>query len=150
LLQTDCSTALVAPFDTLLTIDAASPWNLKISQTQTTGYPNVNVCYKCNNGYGVGTNTHIISAQITIRQKIDCTTALGGGVNSTSSLKDYNDPTLTHYAAKPYVASPEYLALSEYTLGSTMFSNINIADCGDFTACVPLPVGCTGTYAGRA
>jgi hypothetical protein len=57
LLQTDCSTALVAPFDTLLTIDAATPWTLKISQTQASGYPNVAVCYKCNNGYGTK-NTH--------------------------------------------------------------------------------------------
>tara|TARA_B110001469_G_scaffold107116_1_gene107205 strand:+ start:124 stop:489 length:366 start_codon:yes stop_codon:yes gene_type:complete len=52
LLQTDCVTALVAPFDTKLTIDAASPWTMRISQTQVTGYPNVAVCYKCNNGYG--------------------------------------------------------------------------------------------------
>ena len=29
-----------------------------------------------------------------------------------------------------------------------MFSNTNAADCGDFTACVPLPQGCTGSYSG--
>ena len=31
-----------------------------------------------------------------------------------------------------------------------MFNNVNTADCGVFTACVVLPVGCTGTYAGKA
>jgi len=30
---TGCSNALVPPFDTLITIDAASPWAIKISQT---------------------------------------------------------------------------------------------------------------------
>jgi hypothetical protein len=30
-----------------------------------------------------------------------------------------------------------------------MFSNTNSADCGDFTQCYPMPVGCTGTYAGN-
>ena len=31
-----------------------------------------------------------------------------------------------------------------------LFNNVNTADCGVFTACVVLPVGCTGTYAGKA
>lgn len=31
--QTGCSNALVAPFDSLLSIDGSSPWALKISQT---------------------------------------------------------------------------------------------------------------------
>jgi hypothetical protein len=150
LLQSDCTTALVAPFDTKLTIDSVSPWYLRISQTQVTGYPNVAVCYKCNNGYGTY-NQHTITSQVTIRQKIDCTTALGGGVNSTSSLIGYYDPAESgvRHAAKVYAASPQYVALAEFDLGSKMFSNVNAADCGDFTQCYPMPVGCTGTYAGR-
>ena len=31
-----------------------------------------------------------------------------------------------------------------------MFTNANNADCGEVTTCVPLPTGCTGTYAGKA
>jgi hypothetical protein len=49
--QSDCSTALVSPFDSLLSIDANTPWALRISQTQSSGYPNVAVCYSCTN-YG--------------------------------------------------------------------------------------------------
>jgi hypothetical protein len=48
--QSDCSTALVAPSDSLISVDA-STHSLKISQTQTSGYPNVDVCYACKN-YG--------------------------------------------------------------------------------------------------
>ena len=75
-----------------------------------------------------------------------------GGVNSTSTLKSYVDPLVggVNYAAIVYDVSTEYKALSEFTLGSTMFSNVNVGDCGDFTSCYPKPVGCTGAYAGRA
>ena len=31
-----------------------------------------------------------------------------------------------------------------------MFTNVNNADCGEVTTCVPLPTGCTGSYAGKA
>ena len=45
--QSNCVTALVAPFNTLLTVGASTPWALTISQTQAAGYPDVTVCYKC-------------------------------------------------------------------------------------------------------
>jgi len=48
--QTGCSNALVAPFDSLLSITGSTPWTLKISQTQATGYPSTAVCYSCTNG----------------------------------------------------------------------------------------------------
>jgi hypothetical protein len=31
-----------------------------------------------------------------------------------------------------------------------LFNNVNVADCGVFTSCYLKPVGCTGTYAGKA
>ena len=31
-----------------------------------------------------------------------------------------------------------------------MFTNVNSADCGGFTSCSVLPLGCTGTYTGKA
>jgi hypothetical protein len=49
LTQSDCVTALVAPFDTLLSIDTVDPWSLRVSQTQGIGYPDVAVCYTCKN-----------------------------------------------------------------------------------------------------
>jgi hypothetical protein len=49
-----------------------------------------------------------------------------------------------------FAASPEYEALSEYTASTSMFSNVNSADCGVFTTCYLKPEGCTGTYAGKA
>ena len=49
LTQSNCADALVAPFDSLLSIEAATPWTLRISQTQVTGYPDVAVCYSCTN-----------------------------------------------------------------------------------------------------
>jgi hypothetical protein len=49
--QSDCSTALVAPFDSLMSVDPSS-FSLKISQTQTSGYPNVVLCYECTNHDG--------------------------------------------------------------------------------------------------
>jgi hypothetical protein len=54
--QSNCVDALVAPFDTLLTIEGSSPWALKISQTQANGYPNVVVCYSCTNSAHTVTN----------------------------------------------------------------------------------------------
>jgi hypothetical protein len=48
--QSDCSTALVAPFDGLVSVDS-STYSLKMSQTQASGYPDVVVCYACTN-YG--------------------------------------------------------------------------------------------------
>jgi hypothetical protein len=45
--QQDCSTALVAPFDSLLSVDVNN--KLKISQTQASGYPDKAVCYACTN-----------------------------------------------------------------------------------------------------
>jgi hypothetical protein len=82
--QSNCADALVAPFDTLLTIGATTPWALKISQTQANGYPNVVVCYSCTNF------AHTITNQVTIRQKINCAIALTS--NSTSLMKNYVDP----------------------------------------------------------
>jgi hypothetical protein len=40
--------------------------------------------------------------------------------------------------------------MSPYTSASSMFTNVNSADCGGFTGCSVLPVGCTGTYTGKA
>ena len=156
LLQTDCTTALVAPFDTKLTIDAASPWNLRISQDQVSGYPNVAVCYKCNNGYGTY-NQHTITQQVTIRQKIDCTIALNA--NSTSLIKNYKTTYAVGVAtvdaaelpAIAYNVASEYKVLTEYdAVDVKMFGNINNVDCGLYTGCEVLPVGCTGAYTGRA
>jgi len=72
--------------------------------------------------------------------------------NSTSSIKNYKDPAVggVNYAAIVYGANPASVALSEYAATTSMFSNANSADCGGFTACEVLPVGCSGTYAGRA
>ena len=70
--------------------------------------------------------------------------------NSTSLIKDYEDPAGDHYASKPYAASPSHVALAEYATSDTLFTNLNSADCGGFTSCVLLPVGCTGSYSGRA
>ena len=151
LFQTDCVTALVAPFDTKLTIEGASPWTLRISQTQASGYPNVAVCYKCNNGYGSGTNVHTYTSQVTIRQHIDCSIALSDSSNSTSSLKNIQDPISgTNIASVVYAASPTYKAITEYALSTSMFTNVNNVDCGAFTACSVKPSGCTGAYTGRA
>jgi hypothetical protein len=33
LTQSDCTTALVAPFNSLLSIEASTPWNIKVSQS---------------------------------------------------------------------------------------------------------------------
>ena len=78
--------------------------------------------------------------------------------NATSLIKDYistfalgvittNTPTVL--PAFPYAAT-EYLALSEYATSTAMFENVNVGDCGVFTTCYVKPVGCTGTYTGRA
>jgi hypothetical protein len=58
--QSDCSTALANPFDSLISVDPSS-YSLKISQTQTSGYPNVEVCYACTN-YG-----HTVTNKFKIR-----------------------------------------------------------------------------------
>ena len=81
--QSDCSTALVAPFDSLMTIEGSTPWTFKISQAQASGYPNVVVCYSCTN------SGHTVDKQITIRQKINCAIALN---NATTTIKSYADP----------------------------------------------------------
>jgi hypothetical protein len=70
--------------------------------------------------------------------------------NSTSLLKDYEDPAGSHYASKPYGDSPSHVALKEYDLSSKLFTNENSADCGGFTLCELKPAGCSGTYSGRA
>jgi len=116
LTQTDCSSALVAPFNSLLSIDAADPWNLRISQTQGSGYPDVAVCYSCTN------YKHTMTNQITIRQHINCAIALNS--NTTSLLKSYFDPVSgsVNYAAIPYAASPSTKALTEYAAGTSIFS----------------------------
>jgi hypothetical protein len=65
--QSDCSTDLVDPFDGLISVDPSS-YSLKISQTQTSGYPNVEVCYACTNHDGNYNHTgHSVSNLITIR-----------------------------------------------------------------------------------
>jgi hypothetical protein len=70
--------------------------------------------------------------------------------NSTSLIQDYEDPAGSHYASKPYAASPSHVDLTEYDVSTKLFTNLNTADCGGFTACELLPTGCTGTYSGRA
>ena len=76
---------------------------------------------------------------------------MSGGVNSTSTLKNYVDPLVSgvNYAATPWIDGT-YKWLSEFSRGSDVFSNVNVGDCGDFTSCYPKPVGCTGDYTGRA
>ena len=141
--QSDCSTALVAPFNTLISTDV-STHSLKVSQTQGSGYPDVTVCYACTN-YG-----HRVTNQIVVRQHINC--AIATNSNSTSLLKDYKTQTATgsYYAAKPYAASPTHADLSEYAASISIFTYQNSVDCGGMTACEVLPVGCTGSYAGNA
>jgi hypothetical protein len=59
--QSDCSTSLATPFDSLISVDPSS-YSLKISQTQTSGYPNVVVCYACTNHDGNNGHTgHSVS-----------------------------------------------------------------------------------------
>jgi hypothetical protein len=72
--------------------------------------------------------------------------------NSTSLLKDYEDPAGSHYASKPYGDSPSHVALTEYDESSKLFTNVNSADCEGFTLCELKPAGCSGTYSetGRA
>ena len=70
--------------------------------------------------------------------------------NSTSLIKDYEDPAGDHYASKPYAASPTHVALSEYDVSTKLFTNLNSADCGAFTSCELKPAGCSGSYSGRA
>ena len=48
--QSDCTAALVEPFLSLISVDSSTN-SLKVSQTQTSGYPDVTVCYACTN-YG--------------------------------------------------------------------------------------------------
>ena len=38
----------------------------------------------------------------------------------------------------------------EYDVSTKMFTNVNNADCGVFTACAVKPSGCTGSYSGYA
>ena len=42
------------------------------------------------------------------------------------------------------------ISLSPYTSASSMFANVNSADCGGFTACSLKPQGCgSGAYTGK-
>ena len=141
--QSDCSTALVAPFDGLISIDAADPWALRVTQTQGIGYPDVSVCYSCKNKDAVSQiDVQTMTNQVIFMQHINC--AIGLDNNSTSLITDFNNPPLTHAAAYPFVASPEYSVLAPYTDSTKMFTNLNSAHCGGFTTCYPLPMGCTG------
>ncbi len=79
---------------------------------------------------------------------INCAIALNG--NSTSSIKDFNDPEDTHYPKFELSASPELKTLDPYTDSTKMFTNLNSEKCGGFTTCYPLPAGCSGTYTGKA
>ena len=65
-------------------------------------------------------------------------------------MKDYQGPAVPNYAAVPYAATPTFKDLSEYAASASIFSQVNVNDCGGFTLCEVLPAGCTGTYSGRA
>jgi len=68
LTQSDCTTALVAPFDTLLSIEANTPWTIKVSQTLVSGYPDVTVCYSCTNKDSItNSNEQTLTNQVTLR-----------------------------------------------------------------------------------
>ena len=78
---------------------------------------------------------------------------LNDASNSTSLLKNYKSPVVgsVNYASIPYDVSTQYKALAEYDVSTKMFTNVNTADCGAFTACVVKPSGCgAGAYSGRA
>ena len=96
-------------------------------------------------------STFSLTHQVTIRQHINCAIALDS-TNSTSLILDYEDPVSAgvRYAAVPYASSPTHKDLTEYTAFANLFSQVNEVDCGALTTCEVLPVGCTGTYSGRA
>ena len=85
-----------------------------------------------------------LSNQVVFMQHINC--AIGLDNNSTSLIKNFNDPLVAgvNYASYPFVASPEYKVLDPYTVSTAMFTNLNSVHCGGFTTCFPLPVGCGG------
>jgi len=135
--------ALLAPFNSLISIGGSSPtFNLVVSQTQAVGYPDVTVRVSCTN------SAQTITHEVTIRQKINCAAALTS--NTTSLLKDYEDSVGDHYAAIPYTASPEFKDLTQYATAASMFTQVaqHITDCGALTVCATKPVGCSGTYTG--
>jgi hypothetical protein len=79
---------------------------------------------------------------------MNCAIALDS--KSTSYLKDYSNPPESHYYAIVYSNANEWLELSQYTTGASLFANVNSADCGDFTACSVKPKGCgSGAYSGN-
>jgi len=80
------------------------------------------VCYECTNG------AQTIESTIWIKQKINCAIALNSP-NATSKFENYNFPaTGSEHASIAYnVAAPH--AATPYTTPTTMFNNVNIADC---------------------
>ena len=45
LFESDCSTALPAPFSSIITVGSSTPWAVTISQTENQGYPDYTFCY---------------------------------------------------------------------------------------------------------
>lgn len=141
-----------------MTVTAATPWTLSVSQTASLGYPNFKVCYKCinedKNIYGQTSKTRqTLTNLVTIRQKMDCSQALAG-TNGTSQLLnlEYVQSGGSHYPPIPYVASGSNTALQwnnlvQYTDIQKYFSNVNSADCGLLTQCQLLNSGCSTSVA---
>ena len=111
---------------------------MRVSQTQGIGYPDVSVCYSCSNKDSISQiPVQTLTHQVVVMQHINCAIALDN--NSTSSIKDFTDtdPVVAgvQYPAIPYAASPQFKTLAPYTDSTTMFTNLNSAHCGAFTAC---------------
>jgi len=133
--QADCSAALAAPYDTLITQAALAPWAISISQTRTEGYAWQTVCQKCVN------EAEVVSKTFEIRQKPDCASAISTP-RGASALKDFSRPAGAHHDAIIYSATTAPRTLAPYTSASALFANEYAADCGDFTACALLNPGC--------